>query len=274
MREGGSRGLDAIELMPGEIRNLFYNGKNSTFQIYVRAQDLGTAAYAPVFDRTAETLKELEKKHMGLRLEMIGIPVTSARDVSLIVYDLVASLGTASLVILLVMVCFYRSWRIGIVTLIPNLLPLALTGTLLVMTGQNLAIVSVCALAVCIGIAVDDSIHFLTRFRQELEGGLEIEEAIKRTFFGVGGALIITTIVLISGFATVLISPLPTHRMFSMMACATIGGALVGDLLFLPALLKWMIRSPTDLLGGGRSDPEKEQSDHDASERTSGRPME
>ena len=62
--------------------------------------------------------------------------------------------------------------------------------------------------------------------------------------------------------------------MFSMMACATIGGALVGDLLFLPALLKWMIRSPTDLLGGVRSDLEKEQSDHDASERTSGRPME
>ena len=125
-------------------------------------------------------------------------------------------------------------------------------------TGQNLAIVSVCALAVCIGIAVDDSIHFLTRFRQELEKGLEIEEAIKTTFFGIGGALIITTVVLISGFATVLISPLPTHRMFSMMACATIGGALVGDLLFLPALLKWMIRSPTDLLSVERSDPEKD----------------
>ncbi|MDG2208239.1 MAG: efflux RND transporter permease subunit [Pirellulales bacterium] len=247
-REGGSRGLDAIELMPREIRNLFYDDKNGTFQIYVRAQDLGAAAYTPVFERTAAILKDLEKKHRGLRLEMIGIPVSSARDVSLIVYDLVASLGTASLVILLVMVCFYRSWRIGIVTLIPNLLPLALTGTLLVVTGQNLAIVSVCALAVCIGIAVDDSIHFLTRFRQELERGLEIEEAIETTFFGVGGALIITTVVLISGFATVLISPLPTHRMFSMMACATIGGALIGDLLFLPALLKWMIRRPTDLL--------------------------
>jgi predicted RND superfamily exporter protein len=244
--------------MPRGIRNLFYDGKNDTFQIYIRAQDLGAAAYTPVFDRTAAMLKDLEEEHTGLRLQMIGIPVTSARDVSLIVYDLVASLGTASLVILLVMVCFYRSWRIGIVTLIPNLLPLALTGTLLVATGQNLAIVSVCALAVCIGIAVDDSIHFLTRFRQELERGLEIEEAIKTTFFGIGGALIITTVVLISGFATVLISPLPTHRMFSMMACATIGGALVGDLLFLPALLKWMIRSPTDLLSGERSDPEKD----------------
>ena len=240
--------LKFLELLPRDIRNLFYDRANNTFQIYIRVQDLGAAAYTPVFNRFRKMLWSLEKKYPGLQLQFTGVPVKSARDVSLIVYDLVASLGTASLVILLVMVCFYRSWRIGIVTLIPNLLPLALTGTLLVITGQNLAIVSVCALAVCIGIAVDDSIHFLTRFRQELESGSSVETSISATFFGVGGALIITTTVLIAGFATVLISPLPTHRMFSMMACATIGGALVGDLVFLPALLKWLIRKPTDLL--------------------------
>lgn len=247
--------MDLFDLLPRDIRNLFYDRANEHFEIYIRTQDLGAAAYTPVFARFEKQLAKLQERNDGLQLRLVGIPVTSSREVSLIVYDLVASLGTASVVILVVMMCFYRSWRIGVVTLIPNLLPLALTGTLLAVTGQNLAIVSICALAVCIGIAVDDSIHFLTRFRQELEVRDDVEAAIKSTFFGVGGALIITTLVLISGFATVLISPLPTHRMFSMMACATIGGALIGDLIFLPALLKWLIRKPADLLGERNRQP-------------------
>ena len=49
--------------------------------------------------------------------------------------------------------------------------------------------------------------------------------------------------------------PLPPHRMFSMMACATIGGALISDLLFLPALLKWLIRKPSDILRELQSEP-------------------
>ena len=243
-----SNSMDFVELLPPGIRNAFLNPDQNQIQIYIRTQDLGAAVYSPVFERLNQKLVKMENEFPGLQLTLSGIPVKSSEDVSLIVYDLVASLGTASIVILLVMVVFYRSWRIGLVTIIPNLFPLALTGALLVATGQNLAIVSVCALAVCIGIAVDDSIHFLTRFRQELEKGLDVESAIQATFFGVGGALVITTIILISGFATVLISPLPTHRMFSMMACATIGGALVGDLLFLPALLKWLVRKPSDII--------------------------
>lgn len=247
-RKPSTNSMDYVELLSPGIRNVLLSQSRDQIQIYIRTQDLGAAIYTPIFARLNEKLQNLEDTYSGLELKLSGIPVKSSRDVSLIVYDLVASLGTASIIILIVMIIFYRSWRIGLVTIIPNLFPLALTGALLVATDQNLAIVSVCALAVCIGIAVDDSIHFLTRFRQELEKGLDVESAIRSTFFGVGGALVITTLILISGFATVLISPLPTHRMFSMMACATIGGALVGDLLFLPALLKWLIRQPSDIL--------------------------
>ena len=248
-RKSPTDSMDYVELLSPSIRNILLNQARNQIQIYIRTQDLGAAVYTPVFARLKEKLKGLQDEYSGLQLTLSGIPLKSSKDVSLIVYDLVASLGTASIIILLVMVIFYRSWRIGLVTIIPNLFPLALTGALLVATDQNLAIVSVCALAVCIGIAVDDSIHFLTRFRQEVAKGIDIESAIRNTFFGVGGALVITTLILISGFSTLLISPLPTHRMFSMMACVTIGGALIGDLLFLPALLKWLIRKPSDILG-------------------------
>ena len=62
-------------------------------------------------------------------------------------------------------------------------------------------------------------------------------QAVRGTFVGVGTALITTTVVLIAGFGTVLTSDMPAHRTFASMACWTIGAALVGDLVFLPALL-------------------------------------
>jgi predicted RND superfamily exporter protein len=154
-----------------------------------------------------------------------------------IVVDLATSLGTAAVIILVVMALAYRSLRIGLITVVPNMFPLAVTATFLALTGRPLDIASVCSFTVCLGIAVDDSIHFLTRYQEELSEAADPAEAVQRAFVGVGTALIMTTLVLIAGFGTVLTSDLPGHRTFAIMACWTIGAALVGDLIFLPALL-------------------------------------
>ncbi len=97
------------------------------------------------------------------------------------------------------------------------------------------------------GIAVNDTIHFLTRYELESRKPGSLTDALRRTFVGVGSALVTTTIILVLGFATVLTSDLPSHRTFSAMACATIAAALVGDLVFLPAmLLSWPGRRRND----------------------------
>ena len=115
-------------------------------------------------------------------------------------------------------------------------------------TGYALNIAAVCAFTVCLGIAVDDTIHFLSRFQDEVARGDGTRPAIQRTFLGVGTALVTTTIVLVCGFATVLASQMPAHRIFAGMAVSTIGTALIGDLLLLPAMLDWFYRRdrPTD----------------------------
>ena len=131
----------------------------------------------------------------------------------------------------------YRSIRIGLISIIPNVFPLAITGTYLACTGQSLELVSVCAFTVCLGIAVDDTIHFLTRFTEESARTDNREEAIRRAFTAVGTALIMTTVVLVAGFSTVLTSDSRDHRIFATMGGLTIAAALFGDLIFLPALL-------------------------------------
>ena len=106
---------------------------------------------------------------------------------------------------------------------------LAATGALLYCFGQHLEIVSVCAFTVCLGIAVDDTIHFLTRYHEQLASADDQESAIRNAFVGVGTALIMTTTVLVIGFAAALTSDARDHRIFAAMGMLTISTALLAE---------------------------------------------
>jgi predicted RND superfamily exporter protein len=226
-----------LSLLPDELRGFFFRPKARQAQVVTRVQDQGIAAYVPVFDRLEDELRELVDKYPGFRFWLDGGPVFRARNLYQIVVDLATSLGAASIIILVVLAVVYQSIRIGLISVIPNMFPLAATAAMLVVIGEPLYMASVCAFTVCLGIAVDDTIHFLSRFRQELAVDGNRDNAIRRTFQHVGAAMVITTIILISGFAAMTVSDLPAHRIFAAMACATIGTAILGDLIALPALL-------------------------------------
>lgn len=229
--------MSLLDLMPDQIRDLFFDPESRRAMVSVRVQDLGLAEYAPVFQRVNQSLQELEKRHSGFQFRLTGDPVVRGRELYQIVVDLAVSLGTAAVVILSILTLAYRSIRIGLISVVPNMFPLAATASILFIAGRNLDISSVCAFTVCLGIAVDDTIHFLTRFLQQRQLGLGVEAAIRTSFFEVGVALIMTTVVMLTGFSAVLTSDLPSQRIFATMACCTIGAALFGDLIFLPALL-------------------------------------
>ena len=90
--------------------------------------------------------------------------------------------------------------------------------------------------AVALGIAVDDSLHFLLRYRRELRNGLNQVNAIKATIIHTGSALLITTSLLVAGFSVLLLSAfLPTYQ-FGLLSAVMVGTALLCDLTLLPAL--------------------------------------
>jgi predicted RND superfamily exporter protein len=149
-----------------------------------------------------------------------------------------------SLEILVVMVVAFRSLRLGLIAIVPNTLPLAAAAGWMVLTGQPLDIVAVCALTVCLGIAVDDTIHFLSRYRFELDQGLDKQTAIRQAFAEVGTGMIMTTIVLIAGFSSVFASDSRDHRAFAALGVVTLGIALLCDLFCLPALVAVFDRPP------------------------------
>jgi len=229
--------MSMLDLLPPPLKRAFYAPERGTAQISFRVRDLGIARYGPVFEKIERELASIQTAHPDFKFGLSGSAVRRWRNLYQIVVDLATSLGTATLIIFAVLACVYRSLRMGLISIIPNMFPLATTGTYLVVTGQALELVSVCAFTVCLGIAVDDTIHFLTRFEEERKKTNDRDEAIRRAFTGVGTALIMTTVILVAGFSTVLFSDSRDHRIFATMGTLTIGTALFGDLVFLPALL-------------------------------------
>ena len=95
---------------------------------------------------------------------------------------------------------------------------------------------------VCLGIAVDDTIHFLSRYVEEQEETTDHLLAIERSFPAVGTGMIMTTIVLVAGFSSVLTSDTRAHRIFATLSVITLVSALVCDLIMLPPLLAYFDR--------------------------------
>ena len=229
--------MSLLELMPPPLKRAFYTPERRSAKVSFRVQDLGIAAYGPVFERVQQGLEEISETNPRFTIELSGSAVWRWENLYKIVMDLATSLGTAIVIIFVVLTFVYRSLRMGLISLLPNLFPLAVTGSFLVFLGQPLEMVTVCAFTVCLGIAVDDTIHFLTRFEEERARQPSRDEAIRRAFTGVGTALVMTTIVLVAGFSTVLWSDARIYRIFALMGMLTISAALFGDLVFLPALL-------------------------------------
>lgn len=229
--------MSLLELLPPPLKRAYYEPERRFTRVGFRLQDIGIASYGPVFERIETKLGAIEADHPNFRIELDGSAIWRWKNLYQIVTDLAFSLGTASVIIFGVLTLVYRSVRLGLISVIPNIFPLATTGFLLWAVGQYLEIVSVCAFTVCLGIAVDDTIHFLTRYQEEQLGTEDRRLAIRQAFIGVGTALIMTTIVLIIGFSTALLSDARDHRIFAMMGILTIGSALFADLVFLPALL-------------------------------------
>ena len=229
--------MKMLDLMPPQLKRAFFTPETRHAFAAFRVRDLGIATFGPVFQRIETGLQTIHSVHPHFTLMLQGDAVWRWRNLYQIVVDLASSLGSAAVVIFVVLGFCYQSIRIGLIAIIPNVFPLAVTGTWLVLSGYSLEIVSVCSLTICLGIAVDDTIHFLTRFTEARETESDLPTAIRKAFSSVGVAMVMTTVVLVAGFSTVAFSDSRDHFIFAMMGTLTIATALFGDLVILPAML-------------------------------------
>lgn len=154
--------------------------------------------------------------------------------------------GTTMALILIsfVLILALRSFKMGMLSLLPNLLPAGMAfgawGLFVGEVGLSLSVVT----AMSLGIVVDDTVHFLSKYlRARREQGLDTEDAVRYAFSSVGIALMVTSIVLVAGFMVLTLSSFYLNSGMGMLVAIVIALALFVDFLFLPPLLIKVERS-------------------------------
>lgn len=209
--------------------------------VRTRVPDAGSATLVAAFDRLRARLDAIDAP--GVRAELVGEHVAYLTSVDAVTRDLGRSLGVAAVLILATLALAFRSLRLGLASVVPNLLPLGAAAFGLRLSGGVLDLSVLTALTLSLGIATDDTIHVLARWR-EAGGALEPKERARRAVAGAFPALLVTTVALTAAFAQLLDSSVPTIRAFGVIAATTLLVAFVADALLLPATLVALTRKP------------------------------
>lgn len=212
--------------------------------VVTRTQDLGSSRLTAAFSELQQELQKLEDDSEGYQFRLTGSAVYATETVQVMISDLASSLGLATAIIFLTMSLACRSIRLGLICLLPNAIPLLITAAFLVCLDGKLRFSSVIVFSVCLGIAVDDTIHVVMRYLREIRECGNVEQAIQRSVSAVGSALVVTTAILIVGLAIPMTSDVPANRMFGALSCVAVFSALVADLVVLPAMLACFARRP------------------------------
>lgn len=159
-----------------------------------------------------------------------------------IIRMLIGSLA-ALVLISMILIFAFRSVKLGLISLIPNLIPAGMAfgiwGLVDGQVGLGLSVVT----GMTIGIVVDDTVHFISKYRRaKFEKGLSTEEAVRYAFSTVGVALWVTSLVLVSGFIVLSTSSFLMNSGMGLMTAITIAVALIMDFLFLPPILMTLDR--------------------------------
>ncbi|MEQ8909941.1 MAG: MMPL family transporter [Vicingaceae bacterium] len=169
--------------------------------------------------------------------KLTGTPVIIDRSGRYVTQNVVYGLLVAFLLIGLSMGVLFRSVRMGLLSLVPNLFPILLTAGFIGFAGIDLNMSTAIVFTIAFGIAVDDTIHFLSRYRQEMVQGRSRLYGLRRTFISTGKAIIITSIILLGGFGSLIFSDFLSTFYIGLFVSMTLVFAVVTDLTLLPMLL-------------------------------------
>lgn len=169
-----------------------------------------------------------------------GIGALWLKFVDYITWSQINGALIAFLVVSLMMILVFRSVKIGLLSMIPNLAPVVLVLGGMGWVGVPLDYYRLLIAPIAIGIAVDDTIHMVTRYHHEFRETGDYKEALYATMGDVGRALFVTSAILVAAFCVNLFSVMDSQASFGVLLGAVITTALVADFLLMPALILWL----------------------------------
>ena len=186
-------------------------------------------------------IKKSIDKHFStdrFNVSITGKALGYLKGTRFLVRNLVVSLGLAILLIALFMAYMFRSFRMIIISLLPNVIPLILTAGMMGFLGIAIKPSTILVFSVAFGISVDDTIHYLVKYRQELKANQwNIKKSVYSALRETGVSMFYTSIVLFFGFSVFMISSYGGTVALGGLVSATLLFAMLANLILLPSLL-------------------------------------
>lgn len=223
-----------------KILNTVITQDHSTIRISGKTADLGSSEFR-ILNKDFNVFMQDENRAEKFDYHLTGTASLIDKNNGYLAKNMIAGLIISALVIsFITALMFSFSWKMIIISLLPNLLPIFMIGALMALAGIHLKVSTSMIFSISFGIAVDDTIHFLSRMRIELSKGRSYLYAIKRTYLSTGKALIMTTVILSGGFLTLIFSEFLGTFYLGFLIGLTLIFALICDMIYLPVLL-WLM---------------------------------
>lgn len=237
--------LAVLDLLEPKFIASLWNRDAKIMRVVVQARH---ADGATAKRELVERIERIAKKHFP-ESRTTGIYVLMVYLVESLMGDQWTTFLISITAILAMMMCAFRSWRLGIAALLPNVAPILMVLGTMGWCGMKINMATAMLASVSLGLSVDFSIHYLSRFQQELRSGRSFYDALAVAHGSVGLAMVLANLALIAGFLVLLLSSLIPTVHFGLLVSVAMMGGLAGNLIVLPLLLRLMHRREKDQVG-------------------------
>jgi len=221
----------------GKLITSFIDSNRQQVRISVNMKDIGSARLPVVLDSIRQKTNQLFDSSK-YDVQFTGTSVTFLEGSRFIINGLKDSVFWAFLLIALCMLYLFRSGRILLCSLIPNVIPLIITAGVMGWTGVPLKPSTVLVFSVALGIAIDITIRFLVNYKQQLKSyDANVQQTVIETIHSTGLSIIYTSIVLIAGFVIFCFSGFGGTKALGWLTSLTLITATLANLVLLPALI-------------------------------------
>ncbi|MGD8925016.1 MAG: MMPL family transporter, partial [Syntrophobacterales bacterium] len=169
--------------------------------------------------------------------DVTGLGMVISASSHLLTKGQVKSLSLTIALIFGIMFMLFMSTKVGLIAIVPNLFPIVINFGIMGWLGVELSMVTSLIASIAIGLAVDDTIHYLVRYNREFKNHLDDKLALRETLKHVGRPIVFTTLTISVGFSILTLSSFKPTAIFGVMMVITMVSALVADLIVLPSLM-------------------------------------
>ena len=169
--------------------------------------------------------------------DVTGFGMVAAASSHLLTWGQAKSFSLTMVFIFVIMLILFLSTKVGFIAILPNAFPIIMNFGIMGWFGIHLSMVTSLIASIAIGLAVDDTIHYLYRYNREFKKDLNKDRALRDSILHVGRPVLFTTVTIGIGFAVLLFSSFKPTSIFGLLMVITMLAAVIGDLLILPALM-------------------------------------